>query len=86
LAVFLDFVPLWVARISFTTYSNSGRIYYGNFMKKKKTKKKDNSFKALVLEISKPKPVYPNSMGRGLVQGSDVSAMRDYLDGQKNGK
>ena len=55
-------------------------------MKKKKSKKKDNSFKALVLEISKPKPVYPNSMGRGVVQGRDVSAMRDYLDGQKNGK
>lgn len=55
-------------------------------MKKKKTKKKDNSFKALVMEISKQKPVYPNSMGKGLVQGSDVSAMRDYLDGQKNDK
>jgi len=55
-------------------------------MKKKKIKKKDNSFKALIKEISKSKTVYPNSMGKGVVQGSDVSAMRDYLDGQKNDK
>ena len=53
-------------------------------MKKNKTKKRkskpfNDPFKELVMAISE-KATLPDSAGRGIVKGNDVSRMKDFLE------
>ena len=54
--------------------------------KKSKPKKKEMSFKDLVVEINKSekdKTQYSDNYGKGVVKGNDVAAIRDILNDKK---
>ena len=56
--------------------------YKQRVVKSKKTyNRKADPFKALVIAINdKNKTEYPDSMGKGVVKGNDVAAIRDILN------
>ena len=50
-----------------------------NKIKKRKPKPFNDPFKELVMAISE-KATLPESSGRGIVKGNDVSRMKDFLE------